>query len=240
MMPPTSMPFLPDTSMDPSLNFALGPDDPMSFASMSAAGAAMNDPTFAGNPFGGPMMKDQNNQWPPNAEQQGRREKELSPSSRLPSRRDVKAFFAMQQQDQQQQQQSLGSTRPSTPSRADALAHFANFANTMGTVNADISGVAQTLADYLAWVRKRPDECNEAVLEIFEARAREVAEMAASRTAAALEEATTSVSNIAGPENELCRVGSDIARASQERVDFFHSGYEIQRSLAEQCSNRAG
>ncbi len=108
----------------------------------------------------------------------------------------------------------------------------------MGSINCDIAGVALTLADYLAWVRKKPDECHVGILEIFEARAREIAEVAASKTAAATEEAIASFASIAGLESHVSHAGADIARIQQEKVEFFHSGYEIQRSLAEQSENQ--
>ena len=62
--------------------------------------------------------------------------------------------------------------------------------------------------------------------------------MAASKTAVANEEITASFTNIVGPENHLSRAGADIAKIRQEKIDFFHSGYEIHRSLAEQCGNQ--
>ena len=99
-------------------------------------------------------------------------------------------------------------------------------------------GVALTLADYLAWSRKKPNECHDRVLEIIETRAREIAEMVASRMAAAIEETTASSVNIAGPENHLSRAGADISKIRQEKNGFFHSGYKIHRSLAEQYGNQ--
>lgn len=172
-------------------------------------------------------MKDQGH-WP---NQEHGKTQDVPSTSQLPNRQDIRKWNAAQQD----QQQLSDTTRPSTPAGVKILTHFAEFAKTMGGISADIAGVALTLADYLAWVRKKPDQCQDRILEIFEARAREIAEMAASKTAAATEEATASSANIAGPENYLIRAEAEIARIHQEKVEFFHSGYEIQRSLAEQC-----
>ena len=62
--------------------------------------------------------------------------------------------------------------------------------------------------------------------------------MAASKTVVVIKETTASFANIAGPENHLSRAGADITIIRLEENNFFHSGYKIHRSLAEQDGNQ--
>ena len=222
-----AMSFITDAPIDPNTNLTISSDDSM-LANMSGS-TAMTDPPHSYTPFTACVMKDQSH-WP-NPEQ--RRDQDALPITHLPSRRDVRKWNAAQQD----QQQPSNNARPITSVQADIWTHFATFAKTVGAMNADIAGVALTQADYLAWVRKKPDECHDGLLAIFEARSRETADMAASKMAAAVEEATASFVNISGLEDHVNLIRVDTARIHQEKVDFFHSRYEIQRSLAEQCEN---
>ena len=187
IIPSGSMPFITDASMDPNTNLVIPSDDSM-FPSISGF-TTIADPSYSYEPFAAPILKDQSH-WP-NPEQ--RKDQNMLPTSPLSSRQDVRKWNAALQDGQQ----PSNAARPGTPAQADTLTHFATFAKTMGAINTDIMGVALTLADYLAWVRKKPDECHDRVLGIFETRAREITEMAASKTAAAIEETSAWFADIA-------------------------------------------
>ena len=227
MIPSGAMSFIRDAPIDPNTNLMTSSDHSM-LANMPGS-TTMTDPSHSYTPFSACVVKDQSH-WL-NPEQ--RRDQDALPITHLPSRRDVRKWNAALQD----QQQPSNSARLITSVQADIRTHFATSAKTIDAMDADIPGVALTLADFLAWVRKKPDECHDRILAIFEARSREIADMAASKMAAAVEEATASFVNISGLEDQVNLIRVDTAKTHQEKVDFFLSRYEIQRSLAEQCEN---
>jgi hypothetical protein len=168
-----------------------------------------------------------NNQGHPSPEQ--RREQQPYPTGvKIPSRKDVREWNASQQNHQRQQSFS---SCPDTLSKVDSVnlkQHLLTFNTAVTSVGADISGVALTLADYISWVRRSPEQCNEGMLEIFEARAREIAEAATSGMAAVVEQSMTPSLRNASKDYEAT------ARVEHEKAEFFQSSYDIQRSLAQQ------
>ncbi|KAL8832582.1 MAG: hypothetical protein Q9170_004826 [Blastenia crenularia] len=158
--------------------------------------------------------------------------------TRLPSRRDVREWNAAHKLSQQNHAEP---TNRATPGRGDTLIHFAAFANIVSATNVDISGIALTVADYLTWAREKPEQCNEEMLEIFEARMREVADLATNQAVVTLESIVASQPDTTRINEIKASFESAMARETHGKADYFRSIYDIQRSLSDQrASSTAG
>lgn len=221
MIPYDSMPFATNASIDSNLNYTIPSDGP-GFAGMVTTANVM-DTSCPHEQLASPFIKDRS-LWP-SVEQ--RTDRGATAKPRIPSRQDVQKWNAAQQDQQQPPSTILPTQTPQT----DTFARLSSLACSIGAINAHIAGIAQTLADYLAWIRKKPDECNDEILKIFEARAQEISELATSQTT------TAPFSDTAGLGSQISLIKAEIARINQRKADFFQSDYKIQRSLAEQCEH---
>ncbi|KAL9635414.1 MAG: hypothetical protein Q9204_002639 [Flavoplaca sp. TL-2023a] len=179
----------------------------------------------------------------PNTSEQGRvqdpearRDACVSPL-KVPSRRDIMEWHAAQQTSQQSNSEPSSTA---TPNRGDFLNHFTVFANVVSSTSADVAGVALTVADYLAWASKNPGECHESLLEILEARMREIAEIVTNRIVGALEGIAASQTELADLKNMAKSLEATTAKEGQEKAEYFRTAYDVQSSLGEQRGQAEG
>lgn len=151
--------------------------------------------------------------------------------TRVPIRNDIREWHAAQQRTERP---ITDTPRPGIQKSDEILNQLVVFANDVNSISTDISGIALTLAEYLAWARKNPGQCHEGILGIFEARVKEIAEISTTRTAAALrcvKEAPSNTSYFDGtlkiPETAITAIVAE----SQAKSEYFRSTYDIQKSL---------
>ncbi|KAI1101541.1 hypothetical protein F4804DRAFT_343906 [Jackrogersella minutella] len=103
------------------------------------------------------------------------------------------------------------------------------------SIQADIAGLSSAVAEYLAWMRTSPTKANNAtVLEILEARVRELNQIASTRHWSAFKNMYLSIEKADPSHILLRRLESDLMDSSVKTLRFFHDRYEITTTLLEQ------
>ncbi|OTA96529.1 hypothetical protein M434DRAFT_27667 [Hypoxylon sp. CO27-5] len=102
-------------------------------------------------------------------------------------------------------------------------------------IQADITGLSSAVAEYLAWVRKSPSKAeNATVLEILEARVRELNQIASTRHWTAFKHMHASIGTGDQFHVLLRKLETDLMDRSIKTMHFFHDRYDITTTLAEQ------
>ncbi|KAI1412757.1 hypothetical protein F5Y13DRAFT_162624 [Hypoxylon sp. FL1857] len=121
-----------------------------------------------------------------------------------------------------------GDTSSITTSLLDLMSSFFS-------IQADITGLSSAVAEYLAWVRKSPSKADNAtVLEILEARVRELNQIASTRHWAAFKHMHASIGTGDSFHVMLRKLETDLMDRSIKTMHFFHDRYDITTTLAEQ------
>ncbi|KAI1136387.1 hypothetical protein F5Y05DRAFT_415157 [Hypoxylon sp. FL0543] len=103
------------------------------------------------------------------------------------------------------------------------------------SIQADITGLSSAVAEYLAWVRKSPSKAdNSTVLEILEARVRELNQIASTRHWAAFKHMHASIGTGDPFHVALRKLETDLMDRSIKTMHFFHDRYDITTTLGEQ------
>jgi hypothetical protein len=106
---------------------------------------------------------------------------------------------------------------------------------TMFATQENLAGIAQALAEYLAWAKKSPNDADgSAILEILEARAREMHQMASTRHWTAFKHMTASVEKSGPFYFMLKKLETELIERAVGALRFFHESYDIGKPLAEQ------
>jgi len=109
------------------------------------------------------------------------------------------------------------------------------FFSSIFAIQADLTGVSSAVAEYLAWVRTSPGRAeNIIVLEILEARVRELNQIASTKHWAALKSLIASMDKSSCWCSLLRKTETDLKDKNTKTGQFFHEGYHIDSTLAEQ------
>jgi hypothetical protein len=126
---------------------------------------------------------------------------------------------------------------------------LADFSSSVLYSHAEVAGMAQAVADYIAWMRKVPaggetppntSLIYTSMLEAIESRLREIREIAQTRPRAAVKDLVTGLEAIEGPVSVAMRDGlasheNEFDRRSADVVNFFKTRYNACIALSEQA-----
>jgi hypothetical protein len=116
-----------------------------------------------------------------------------------------------------------------------SAAAIVELVTSMFATQENLAGMAQALAEYLAWAKKSPNDVEGAViLEILESRAREMHQLASTRHWTALKHMMASVEKSGAFYFMLKKLETELIERAVGALRFFHEIYDIGKPLAEQ------
>lgn len=140
----------------------------------------------------------------------------------LPSLREVRAW----------NEQSMG--KHDDPDACTVLRELTALFTTIFTNQAHITGISNTIADYMAWARQAPNVNQSSTLEILETRVREVANLAATRHWLAFHDLQKSLGKSETFKQKLSLLEKELMSGASEMAYFFSTQYNIQSELCHQ------
>ncbi|KAI1780431.1 hypothetical protein F4818DRAFT_5335 [Hypoxylon cercidicola] len=115
------------------------------------------------------------------------------------------------------------------------LDSVSEFSLSIFAAHAEMAGVASVVAEYLAWARKAPPRLDSAqILEILEARLRELHQMAESSHRAAWQHTTSTLENMSRATAQFKAVEEEMQNRTVRISRFFDGKYDVSVPLSEQ------
>lgn len=171
---------------------------------------------------------------------------EHQPRSYMPSLREVRALNNMSTSNDSPPSLSSPNSRPDEEVRSERH-HKVNielmkFCASVLATQAEMAGISSVVAEYLAWVRKKPSrpatgaalEANWAViLETLESRVQELHTMAETRHRVFWEEMVAKLKND-GSDAQLSAFEAEVRGRTEKIKQFFQESYDVSIPLPEQ------